>query len=280
MVRACSIVFLLLTASDQAVAAEQSPPEACGERVVLVPQWVMEERTVSETRWRKEERKRLCTTYKSVPSVKEVPCPFTIWVRERRVDVQTIEVSTPMYRWVDKPCKKWVPKTEVLYTVKTREECIPVKEKRIKKVDEGYYFDMELEKCDEHGNKIKYTEQVWRPQIVEKEYEVTVEKKVCIEERIPHTFNLVEPVDTTVKERVLETVKTEKKIEHPYYTLVPKQKWKMNYVPCTIQVPETKEITYIVDAPYTVEKKVLVPVCKMVPQKVACPAPSAEAAGE
>jgi hypothetical protein len=251
--------------------------EACEERTVLVPQWVMEERIETETRWRKEERKRLCTTYRTVPVMKEVPCPFTVWIREKRVDVQTVEISTPVYRWVDKPCTKWVPKKETLYQIHTRHECIPVTEKRIKKVDEGSYVEIEIEKCDEHGHKTKSLEQVWRPKIVEKEYEVTVEKTVCVEEKIPCEFDTVVPVESTKKVRVLETAKREKKIEHPYYTLVPKQKWRMELVCSHIQIPETKEVIDIVDAPYTVEKKVLVPVCKMVPKTIRTPA--AEAPG-
>lgn len=254
-------------ADDSAAVARD-----CVEVTVYVPQWVTEVRTCTETRYRTEKQQKECVTYKCVPVTKQVPYKYTVWVREMRDDIQTFEVDTPVCRWVDQKYHEYLPSKMTVTRYHTRTECQPVTVKKKVCEDHGHYEEKVVDHCDKHGHKSSHVCQVWVPQIVEKEVEVTEDRMVTIKEPYQCQVDICVPVERVRKVKVWETKTEKKSVNHPYETIVPKERVQMVEVCVTEEIPETHVEEVEVCVPYTVEVQKEVRVCKMVPKTIRVPA--------
>lgn len=268
-------VALFVSAGDDSVQKVQKGAERAGpnfiEKTIYVPQWVTETRTCKETRYRTEVQEKECVTYKCVQVTKQVPCERTVWVREKRNEVQTFEVDTPVVKWVDQKYHEYVPGTKTVTKYRTRTECRPVTVKKVVCEDQGHYEQREVETCDAKGVKSTRVCQVWVPKIVEREVEVTENQMVEIKEPYTCEVTVCVPVERTRRVKVWETKTETKTVNHPYETVVPKTRVEMVTVCVTEKVPATKVVPVEVCVPYTVDVEKQVRVCKMVPKTIRIP---------
>jgi ribosomal protein L28 len=243
------------------------------EKTVLVPQWTTERQSCTETRYRTEIQEKECVTYKSVPVTKEVPYKYTVYVREKKVVPQTLEIDTPVCKWVDQTYHEFYPSKMTVTRYRTRTECQPVTVKKVVTRDEGAWEVRQVESCDAKGNPCLKTQRVWVPNLVKKEIEVTENKTVCIREPYECEVDICVPVERTRRVKVWETKTETKTVENCYETVVPKTRTKMVTVCVTEKVREVTKVPVEVKVPYTVEVEKDVRVCKWVPRTICIPVP-------
>jgi hypothetical protein len=260
--------------SDRGVAAHPvSVSQPCLEKTVYVPQWTTEVRKCLETRYRLETQEQECVTYRTVPVTKEVPYKYTVYVREKRIVPQTLEIDTPVCKWVDQTYHEYYPSKMTVTRYHTRTECRPVKVKKVVTKDEGRWEEKEVETCDAHGKPCWKTTRVWVPRLVQHEVEVTENKTVCIREPYTCEVDICVPVERTRRVKVWETKTETKTVENCYESVVPKTRTQMVTVCVPEKVREVTKVPVEVRVPYQVEVEKKVRVCKWVPTTVRVPLP-------
>jgi hypothetical protein len=252
-----------------------SVSQPCIEKTVYVPQWTTEIRKCLETRYRTETREKECVTYRTVPVTKDVPYKYTVYVREKRVEPQMLEIDTPVYKWVDQTYHEYYPSKMTVTRYHTRTECRPVQVKKVVTKDEGHWEEKPVESCDVSGKPCAKTSRVWVPRLVKQEIEVTENKTVCIREPYTCEVDISVPVERTRRVKVWETKTETKVVENCYETVVPKTRTKMVTVCIDEKVPEVTTVPVEVRVPYQVEVEKKVRVCKWVPKTISIPAPCA-----
>ncbi|RMF59604.1 MAG: hypothetical protein D6743_16055 [Calditrichaeota bacterium] len=309
------------------------------ERTVCVPQWVVEKRKVVCTEYRKEQREYKYTVYRCVPETKQVTRQYTVMVPERRQkevtytvckpvvkeveqqytvcvpewkEVQrTCTVMVPVWKEEQRTCTVLVPHKE--HRVGTRRICkmVPVTEKRTICRDEGHW-EQQLVQVPCGGGLLglfccapaccttTVCRNVWVPNIVKQEVEVTVCKPQIVEEQYEYDVIVCKPEQRTYTVKVCsyepqqrtytakvcsyrqevrtrrvklcsyEPQKVTRTVE--YVVCVPQTREQVCNVTTYKTVAEERTGTCTVLVPHQVEKEVEVKVCRMVPKKVLVPA--------
>jgi hypothetical protein len=258
------------------------PPATCEvQKTCMVPQVVTEKRKVQCIEYRQEERECKYTVYKRVAETKQVEREVCEWVREERIRNEKYTVCKPVWTEEKREYSVLVPHIEKRQG--TRKVCKYVQAKETRKVcvDEGCWEEV----CCVTSCKVKVgcggccvvpvckTRKVWKPNIVEKEVEVTVCRPQWVEEPYEYCVRVCKPEKRVCTVKVCHYEKEERTRECKYTVCVPKKKTVTCQVTTCKCVPEERTRKYTVCVPYRVEKEVEVKVCKMVPITVTCKVP-------
>lgn len=265
-------IGLLITFAVPATLAACDDCAKCqgtGQCVKMVPVCTTEMVTEQQTCYREEERLETVLCPKTITVEKQVPYEYTAWVRVSKEDVQTFEVKTPKFRWVDQKYTITVPGKDTVTKVRRRTECVPTTQIVTVCEDQGHW-ETQMVATETCGGCPCTAKKVWCPNPVQVQKEVTVMKEVCIEEPYTCEIDICVPIEKTRKVKEYFTKTETKTVKHPYKTLEPRKRTKMvtAFVPETVQEEVTRCVK--VKVPYTVEKCVPKTVVKMVPQSCPC----------
>ena len=259
------------------------------ERTIMVPTTVCETRKVTVCEYKTEQRERTIKVCKMVRETKQVTRECTIMVPETRTRTVKYCVSKPVWKEETRECTVMVPHTEKRQGTRTVCKLVPTKVMKTVCEDRGCWktecYVKKHKKCvDECGNcvlkPVVRTRKVWCPNIVTRQVETCVMKRV--NECVPYEYcvTVCKPEKRTRKVRTCHYVKEEKTRECNYTVCVPKKQTRTCNVTVCKPVMEERVQKYCVRVPHQVEKEIQVRVCKMVAKtitcKVACPAPSCD----
>ena len=104
-----------------------SPVVQC---TVLVPQWVIENRPQTVTRYRRETRERTIVVYRDVPFTKTIEEAYTVMVQQPRTRTVEETINHPVYRDIELRKTTMVPQIEAREASHTVCRMVPVQEER------------------------------------------------------------------------------------------------------------------------------------------------------
>ena len=305
------LAVAILAASPQAVWAGGCCCQACApvepvcvEKVIQVPTWCTETRTIQCVECRPELRTNTITVMKRVPVVQTVDRQFTVMVPQVRTKTVFCTVAKPVWEEKQVQYTVMVPQVETKQGVRRVCRCVPVTEKRTVCKDNGHWEDREVtscvrqvcyrkccvarlarrcgtccspcggsccDSCCDSCCTCTETCKVWVPNIVQEEIDVTVMKPEVVEEPCEYTVTRCVPEVRTKTIRVCRMEYEQQQKEVQYVVCVPEVRTKK--VCCTSYVcqPEQKTVTCTVMVPHVVQKQVQVPVCRMVCKTVKVP---------
>ncbi|MEQ8790561.1 MAG: hypothetical protein RIC55_29965 [Pirellulaceae bacterium] len=237
------------------------------ERTIMVPHYEQQKRTIQVTECKPVARQREVTVYRCVPEVKKVEQTCTVMTHEPRTRTEHYTVCNTTYREETRSYTVGVP--EMQQRTGTRMVCVPKPVTVMKAVcqDHGHWevLPCNCGCCQPH--------RVWVPQMVTTHVPCTVMKPDYVEEPYSYSVCVMRPVTKTCKVRVPEYNYETKTRQVTCMVPVPKQVTRMVDVVTYNHVPEKKTEHYTEMVPYTVDKEIYVPVCKMVPKKIVCKVP-------
>lgn len=264
------------------------------EKTIYVPQVTMETRKVMVTQCRPETRERTVTVYKQVAETKVVSQQRTIQVPEQRSRTETYYVSRPIYKDVKETYTVMVPHQETVQASRTVCKPYPVKMKRTVTVDQGQWEERQVAAkpvdcgscggCGTRGScngcastpdcATTVTRKVWVPNLVEKTEFCTMMKYKNEEVPYEYTHTVCKPEQRSRTVRQYAGCEQEARTREVAYTVcVPKTQTREVPVTTYTCVPTEQKQTCTVMVPYTVEKEVQVPVCRMVAKTIVCKVP-------
>ena len=264
------------------------------EKVVQVPTWVTETRTVQCVECRPELRTNTVTVMKRVPVVHTVDRQYTVMVPQIRTKTVAYTVAKPVWEEKQVQYTVMVPQQETKQGVRRVCQAVPVTETRTVCKDEGQWEDREVTSCVRQVcyrsrcaarlarrrgtccsscstsccSTCTQTCKVWVPNIVKEEIEVTVMKTQLVEEPCEYTVTRCVPEVRTKTIRVCRMEYEHKTKEVQYTVCVPEVRTRKVSRTSYICQPEQKTVTCTVMVPHVVEKQVQVPVCRMVPKTI------------
>lgn len=291
-------------------AADYAPRYECQfqnvERTIYVPQVTMETRKVMVTQCRPETRERTFTVYKQVADTKMVTQQRTVQVPQQQTRTETYYVPRPIYKDVVQTYTVMVPHQETVTLSRTVCKPYPVKMQRTVSVDQGHWEERVVAaqpvqsgcadncasasgcgNCGSCGNGDGWsncapsvacdqpvTQKVWVPNLVQKvEYRTFMKYKT---EEVPYesTRTVCRPEERSQTVRQYAGCEQEARTREVTYTVcVPQVQTRQVPVTTYTAVPSEQKQTYTVMVPYTVEKEVQVPVCRMVAKTIVCKVP-------
>lgn len=272
--------------------------QECVEKVIQVPTWVTETRTVKCVEYRPETRERTVTVMRSVPVEQTVERQYTVMVPQPRTRTVTYTVAKPVWEEKEVEYTVMVPRQETREGVRRVCRAVPVTETRKVWKDEGQWEEREVTTpavrqvcyrtrrmarrarrlgaccmpCAAPCEPCAVTQvcKVWVPNPVEHEVEVTVMKTEWAEEPYEYTVTRCEPETRSRTVRVCRMEYEEQSKEVQYTEWVPETKTRtLTYTSYECQ-PEEKTVAYTVMVPHEIEREVQVCVCRMVEQTVQC----------
>lgn len=254
------------------------------ERTIMVPQQVMETRTVTVTECRPEQRQRTYQVRKRVPYQETRTEEYTVMVQKTEMRTVTQTVCRPVVKQVERSYTVMVPHQETRQGVRNIAQCVPVQSTRTVCVDEGawqvrsYLVPCAPARpvcggCGGCGSccQPQYVERqcrVWVPNIVRKEVPCTVMRYQTVQQPYEYNVTVCRPETRTQMVNVTEMVREQVTREVPVTVCVPEKRTRSYVVNLCRDVVEDKTDTYTVMVPHQVQKQVQVPVCRMVPQTV------------
>jgi hypothetical protein len=249
-------------------AAAPSAPQVVT-KTVMVPQIAYTTITVSDIVCRPEVRQRTVTMCKLVPETKAVTYQATVLVPENRTQTVAYTECRMTDQDITRQATVLIPHTETRQGV--RMVCKPVQAQEMRTVckDQGHVET----KSFVDGCGCTRTCQVWVPNVVTEQVQVTVFKPQFVEEPYSYEAVVCRPETRNITERIPKPVYETKTREMSYVVGVPKQVEKQ--VPQTTFRPvlEEKVVNYTELVPVRVERQVTVAVCTMVPKKITCTVP-------
>ncbi|MFM7071678.1 MAG: hypothetical protein ACKO38_07810 [Planctomycetota bacterium] len=322
-IRAILLSGLTLLVSSLAGTAEAGhrhcPPYYVGgvcapcvvERTVMVPQTVMEQRTVHVTQYRCEPRHQVVAYTRMVPEVHSYKKPVTVMTQVARQRTVPYTVMKPVCREVEYEVVVNVPHVEVRQGVRMCTQYMPTTEHRVIHEDRGHYEERIVEtpvcepvysygcgprwlhrrcgwRCDPYCDPYcgpgacvdgcavapcQVVHRVWVPEVVERTIDVVVHRPVCVEEKFEYQVVVCRPERRIHKKLVTEYVPVMAERVETYFECVPEVREVVYHQTVCKPVVEHRTVTRMVTVPYVVEKVVCVPVCRMVPRRVVCSAP-------
>ncbi len=266
----------------------------CVERVVQVPTWVTETRTVKCLEYRPETRERTVTVMRSIPVERTVERQYMVMVPETRTRTVTYTVAKPVWETKEVEYTVQVPRQETREGVRTVRRVVPATETRSVWKDEGHWEEREvtvpvvrkasykarrmarrarrLGCCAPCVDVCTVTQvcKSWVPNLVQHEIEVTVMRQELVEEPYEYVVTKCEPETRTRTVKVCRMEYEERSKEVEYTKWVPETRTRtLTYTSHECQ-PEEKTVSYTVMVPHEVEREVEVRVCRMVAQTVKC----------
>lgn len=249
------------------------------EKKVMAPEWVTETRTVKCTEYKMEPQQREITCYERKIEQQERTRTVCKMVAEQQQKTIEYTVCKPVYEDKTVTCTVMVPTQEKRQGVRRVCKLVKSTEPRKVCVDEGHW---EEKCCVQYCRKVtccgccvvpvNVVKKVWVPNVVEKEIQVEVCKRVMEEQPYEYTVTVCKPEQRTKTVRVCKMV-PEKRTKEVTYTVC---KPTTEEVKCTVNVckcvPVKKTVTVNVCVPHEVEKQVQVSVCKMVEKTIMVPA--------
>lgn len=237
------------------------------ERTIMVPTYEHQKRKIQVTECKPVARQREVTVYRPVPEHKQVEqtCTVLDYQPQTRTEKYTVCHTT----WTQETRKYTVGVPEMQKRKGVRMVCHPQPVQVMRTVceDHGHW---ETRPCDCNCCQ---PHRVWVPNVVKRQVPCTVMKPHYVEEPYEYTVCVMRPVTKTCTINVPHHDYETKTRQVTCMVPVPKQVKRMVDVVTYKHVPEKKTEHYTELVPYTVEKEVVVPVCKMVPKKITCKVP-------
>lgn len=249
------------------------------EKKVMVREWTTEPRTIKCTEYKTEPQQREVTSYQRVVEQQERTRTVCKMVAEQKTKTIEYTVCKPVYEDKVVTCTVMVPTQEKRQGVRKVCQVVQSTEPRTVCTDEGQW---EEGTCVRHVKQVTccgccvvpvtVTKKVWVPNIVKKEIQVNVCKRVMVDQPFEYNVTVCKPEQRTRTVRTCKMV-AEKKTKDVTYTVckptTEEVKYTVNVCKC---VPVKKTITVNVCVPHEVEKQVQVRVCKMVEKTIMVPA--------
>lgn len=215
---------LVTSAAGASAPCETAKPQFV-EKTICVPQWVMENRTITETHYRKEPRVREIPYYKQVTVDVVLECKRTEFVRVTKVDEQKLVCMKPVQTDVEQAYTVMVPHEEIQRGVRKECRLVPGTCDKYETVEVPYECKVTVCRPEPRTRMVK----VWSTQ---KEERVVAHPYCTIEPRV-----IVKPY--TVKEcQWQKFIRTEPYEETVPYTVERQVRVKVcRMVPQTVRVP-------------------------------------------
>jgi hypothetical protein len=256
------LTFTCLCGAPYLFAGDRAEPagsRACENPcTILVPQVVLERRTVDVTEYRTEICERPVTIQKFVPETRTVRDLHVEMVTEVERRVETCVDYIPVWREVEREVRVLVPTVEK--RTGTRRVCrrVQIEELCPQTVDRGEWVEVVDGDC---------VQRVWKPELVTEQVPVLVWRNVIVDEPYEYSAVVHRPETRTIQVRVCGYVKQERQREFEVTTCVPRGRELVRNV-STYRTEKEQGVEQIpVLVPYTVQKEIDVPVCRLVPQK-------------
>jgi len=250
---------------------------------------VMETRVVTVTKDRQEMRHKTITVSRMIPETKTVTRTCT--VPEAHVGTKTVNytVHHPVWKDVERTYTVMVPYKKRVHGTRTVCKLEPVTVTRTVCEDQGHW---EVQACPPApcggcGGKgcrrcgPPCAKKVWVPHIVHREVPCTVMRPKYYQVPYEHDVTCFRPDTRSCTVRVMAGTRPDVRTRRVNYTyFVPRTVERQVPVTTYRCVQEEKVVPCPVTIPYTVEKEIQVPVCRMVPQTVACRVPVCSACAD
>lgn len=256
-------------------------PTQCApiERTVYVPSVTWEERNITVTQCRPEQRTRMVTVYRRVPEVVTRTAQYSVCVPEQHTRTVNYTVQKPVWTTQTREYNVCVP--QYVKRTATRRVChmVPVRQTRTIVEDHGHwdiaacdtgcgYSGCGYGGCGYGGCGGCGGHRVWVSKPVERQVAYTCYKPEWSEQ--PYEYTDVQYTTETRTRQVRlcnyeSEVRSRQVAYTTYRTEVRERTYDVTLYKC---VPDQVEQQYTVMVPYQVQKTIRVPVCQMVPKTV------------